>query len=76
MFVRVTRETIASGTSESVTAGRIRCVSRSRSPPSPTGAYMPVPGSHPSRTEKPMISSSPTQNAGMLIPIIATTCES
>ena len=66
---------MASGTSDRVIAGRIRCASKSRSPPSPTGAYIPVPGSHPSRTEKPMISSSPTQNAGMLIPIIATTCE-
>ena len=36
----------------------------------------PCPGSHPSRTEKPMIRSRPTQNAGMLMPIIATTWES
>ena len=58
------RATVVGGPArDRVTAGRIRCASRSRAPPSPAGEYMPVPGSQPSFTEKPMISSITPQHA-------------
>jgi len=60
MLERVSRETMASGTSDRVTAGRIRWREQDpRAPPSPAGEYMPVPGSQPSFTEKPMIMQEP-----------------
>src|SRR5215471_1391220 len=59
---------IVTDAAASVTAGRARCASRSRSPPPPYGAYMPEAGSQPSHRAKITISTRPSQNTGMLAP--------
>ena len=65
----------AVGTAASVSAGRMRCARTSRTPPSPRGEIMPLPGSTPSTSENTMMKTMPSQNDGVLMLISASTME-